>query len=209
MADTSKPRRFLRFGLRALLLLVAAISLVLGWTLHKAREQGVAVAAFANAGCGIAYRDDADPTSPNTIERCRKLLGEQPWIDVGYLICAKSQITDAGLAHLRGLPQLRSLSLDSTSVTDAGLVHLRFLPELAELNLANTEITDAGLEYVGACAQLEDLDLSGTRVTDAGLVHLQSFRHLKTLRLNPTAVTEDGVEKLQRAMPFLKILSWW
>ena len=36
----------------------------------------------------------------------------------------RTQVTDAGLAHLKGLTKLSSLGLDGTLVTDAGLVQL-------------------------------------------------------------------------------------
>ena len=61
------------------------------------------------------------------------------------MVFLKSQFPDAGLVHLRGLTQLRRLSLHSTRVSDAGLEHLRGLTQLRRLNLAGTEVTDAGV----------------------------------------------------------------
>ena len=57
-----------------------------------------------------------------------------------------SQVTDAGLVHLKGLTKLRELYLDETKVTDAGLEHLAGLTNLQKgLNLTLTQITDAGV----------------------------------------------------------------
>ena len=56
-----------------------------------------------------------------------------------------TSITDAGLVHLKGLPNLQNLSLFGTKVTDAGLVHLKGLMELQELNLGDAKVTDAGV----------------------------------------------------------------
>jgi Leucine-rich repeat (LRR) protein len=42
-----------------------------------------------------------------------------------------TQVTDAGLRHLKGLTRLELLDLDSTQVSDAGVVELqRALPDL-------------------------------------------------------------------------------
>src|SRR5947209_8449662 len=56
-----------------------------------------------------------------------------------------TQITDADLGHLKGLEQLRELSLQQTRISDAGLVHLTGLKNLQVLSLGKTQVTDAGL----------------------------------------------------------------
>ena len=55
------------------------------------------------------------------------------------------QVTDEGLAHLTGLPQLKGLQLIGTKVTDQGLAYLDGLPQLTGLLLDGTQVTDAGL----------------------------------------------------------------
>ena len=57
-----------------------------------------------------------------------------------------TQVTDAGLEHLRGLTNLVWLWLNNTPVTDAGLEHLRGLTNLQWLRLDNTPVTDAGVK---------------------------------------------------------------
>ena len=52
------------------------------------------------------------------------------------------EVTDADLAHLTGLPALRSLYLDYTQVTDAGLVQLTELPALEHLYLDYERMSD-------------------------------------------------------------------
>ena len=54
-------------------------------------------------------------------------------------------MTDAGLAHLTGLENLKSLNLAANQVTDAGLVHLAGLTALEYLNLSRTQVTDVGV----------------------------------------------------------------
>ena len=56
-----------------------------------------------------------------------------------------TQITDAGLVHLKGLTNLQTLNLDGTKITDAGLVHLKGLTSLETLSLNRTKVTDTGV----------------------------------------------------------------
>jgi hypothetical protein len=58
-------------------------------------------------------------------------------------------VTDAGLEHLKGLTQLRTLFLGYTSVTDAGLKHLKGLTQLQSPGLTETKVTDAGIAELG------------------------------------------------------------
>ena len=57
-----------------------------------------------------------------------------------------TQVTDAGLEHLKGLINLVYLELSGTQVTDAGLVHLKGLSKLNFLYLGRTQVTDAGVK---------------------------------------------------------------
>jgi hypothetical protein len=62
-----------------------------------------------------------------------------------YLRCP--QVTDAGLANLKGLGELQTLDLTGTKVTDAGLVQLEGLGQLQYLYLHRsfTKVTAAGV----------------------------------------------------------------
>ena len=55
-------------------------------------------------------------------------------------------MTDAGLAHLKGLTNLQELDLNSTDVSDAGLVHLEALTGLKQLGLVGTKVTITGVQ---------------------------------------------------------------
>src|SRR5207248_7594220 len=85
--------------------------------------------------------------------------------------------TDDGLAHLKGLTNLRSLNLYSTDIRGSGLVRLQGLPRLAELNLG------------------------ATNISDAELTHLKPFRNLKVLRLSNVNITEQAASDLRKAIP--------
>ena len=96
-------------------------------------------------------------------------------------------------------------SSDATQVTDAGLEHLRWMISLKELYLWETQITDAALQHVAALHNLEYLNLDSTRITDAGLAHLKGLTTLQELDLPGTQVTDEGIKKLQQALPNCKI----
>jgi hypothetical protein len=113
----------------------------------------------------------------------------------------RSDVTDASLSHLKGLPSLRGLWLNNNRISDAGLVHLKGLTNLQALCLGYTGITDAGLAHLEGMTNLTELDLRSTKVTDAGLVHLRRMTKLKKLQLHGTGVTKAGVEELMKALP--------
>ena len=91
--------------------------------------------------------------------------------------------------------------LSKTEVTGAGLVHLKGLTGLETLSLFLTKVTDAGLVHLKGLNKLETLFLSGTKVTDAGLEHLKVLTKLDWLQFNNTKITDAGVKKLKQALP--------
>ncbi len=114
-----------------------------------------------------------------------------------YLSLYETAVTDAGLARVSGLTNLRDLSLDGTAVTDAGLEHLRTLTNLEYLSLARTAVTDSGLTHLAGLPNLCDLSLDGAAgVTDAGLIHLSELTNLQLLCLSSTAVADSGLARL-------------
>ncbi len=96
----------------------------------------------------------ADEAEDKAVKAIQKLGGriirvrvakDQPIVRVEL---SRTKVTDAGLKHLAGLKQLRTLYLDHTKVTDAGLKHLSGLRQLQWLHLGHTQVTDAGLKHL-------------------------------------------------------------
>jgi hypothetical protein len=54
---------------------------------------------------------------------------------------------------------LEDLNLSSTQITDAGLVHVKGLTRLTKLNLSSTQVTDAGIQQLKQ--SLPKLDVQG------------------------------------------------
>jgi peroxiredoxin len=116
-----------------------------------------------------------------------------------------AQITDAGLAHLKGLKLLETLRLENRQIGDAGLAHLGGLISLKTLYLGGTQVTDAGLAHVRNMTKLESLCVHKTGITDAGLEHLKDLTGLVYLCVHDTYVSNTGLASLQ-GMSSLKTL---
>ncbi len=133
------------------------------------------------------------------------------------------RVTDAGVAHLKGLPSLEHLDLRDTRMTNDGLKQLAELNRLEFLILMGHEFTDEGVEHLNECKRLRSLSLrlpqltdkglqklqgllpqlamlgiTGSQVTDAGLVHLAGLQHLEQLGLDAIPISNDGLKHLQQ-----------
>jgi hypothetical protein len=106
-----------------------------------------------------------------------------------------TQLTDAGLNELRGLP-LWYLSLNDTKITNAGLVLLPNKAMLSTLRLSDTAVDDHGLPHLQSLPRLWRLDLDGTRVSDAGMKHLKPLVGVQILSLRRTPITDEGVQQI-------------
>ncbi len=115
-------------------------------------------------------------------------------------------ITGSGLADVHGLTELEVLGLERTKVDDASLQHLKEMPKLINLHLDRTSVTDAGLAYLVG-AKLTALRLGGTNVTNAGMAHIKSLSSLVDLDLeNATQISDAGVAHINQ-LPNLRKLN--
>jgi Leucine-rich repeat (LRR) protein len=118
----------------------------------------------------------------------------------------RAVLSDAGLVHLRGHPELVNLELRGTGITDAGLAHLTTLPQLRRLNLQATAIDDRSAATLAQLKSLTLLSVERTRLTSGGLAELRSLANLETLYLGESSITGDGLEIIPE-LPRLKYLS--
>ena len=198
----------IRLSVRTLIVLVLAIGVGLGWIVHRARTQRLAVAAIERAGGKVEYdwewTDFTTSPPPPPAKPWPRWLVDAVGIDYladivsvqfnGAIESPRPPTNDL-MREVGRLGRLKSLSLSfCDEVTDAGLANLGDLSSLRELVIMSHSISDAGL------ASLRNLDLKRLRLADcpvtaAGLVHLKGMSHLEELDLNFTRV--DTIEPLR------------
>ena len=215
------------------MLLLLLVSIGMSWFATKmraARRQRDAAAAIGKSGGWVAYYRESDEAIPSYTQPLpgplwlRRLLGDDFFAtvtdafvtsdgDFKYLeqldqlkqLRCGLDVTEAGLAHLKDLRQLRKLDLMGRRVAGVEFEHVAVLTQLEDLNLGGTDAGDAELERLQAMTRLRALGLAGTRITDAGLRYLEGLTRLETLSLSKTHIGNAGVEHL-RGLARLRVL---
>ena len=165
-------RTWLQFSLRTLLAVMLAACLLMAWVAHKRNEAAEQRKAYQL----ILDRHGASNFGPESARPpwLQWILGEDVAGTGGCIEFYGPEVSDADLATLTSLCQIRRLSLNHTQVTDRGLVHLQKLPHLRYLSLDKTEVSDKGLESLRACRSLEFVSLYGTQTTLEGVQRLRA-----------------------------------
>ena len=175
--------------------------------LRCARKQWEAGSVINRFG-GYVEREYAMDTSGKgrvaVPPRLRKSLGE----DFFASVVEARVVNDAGMEHLKALPQLKRLGMGVTYVGnvmpgdffDKGNQYLQ--------RVAKGEVTDAGLKNLEGLAQVESVYFAAAnvRVTDAGLVRLESLPCLRRLTFCRTAITDKGLARIAEKLPKLEFL---
>jgi len=161
MGDPHQPkpkRRFFRFSLRTLLVVVVLLSVGMGWFAFKMRQaerQRKAVEALKEVSGMIGY--------------------DYQTSEGRYVYSRAEPPAPAWLTRLLGVDFLSDVVVVTflLDVEDEALEHVDVLTNLIGLNLSDTQVTDAGLKHLKGLANLEYLDLNGTHVTEEGIRELQ------------------------------------
>lgn len=204
----NSQRRWFRFSLRTLLLVVTVACVGFGWMGHKLRQaerQREAVAAIRELGAWVHYDSDVYP--PDHKRRpswLRQSIGEDVFANVVDVRWERA--SDDALVHLAALPKLEHLNLAGSEITDNGLTHLRPLKHLRSLDLASTKVTDTGLMHLRPLEHLHSLDLASTTVTDMGLIHIRRLHSLLFLSLLETDTTDKACNDLKKALPSMGMM---
>jgi internalin A len=152
-----------------------------------------------------------------------------------FLMLGRTAVTDGGLKQLALFPSLMSLNLIDTDISDAGLAELKGLSQLRELTLGgNSGVTDEGIRQLAAalpklnvsvhefdekdrsvrCRNFESTQggppvdvvvfLGRYSATNDDLSELAGYPDLTSLSLAGSRVTDAGLEHLHS----LKKLAW-
>ncbi len=162
---TIRPR--FRFRLRTFFIGFTAICIVLGLFgrhFDRVARQKAGIAALLERGHQVIGLSD-------------KKMGMHETLVV-YLCGA----TDEDLAIVSRLPSVTAIYSESSRFNDDGIAHLRRLRALQTLSIAKAAITDRSIASIGLLTQLEVFHLSGTLITEEGMRRLS--RKLPSCRID-------------------------
>jgi Leucine-rich repeat (LRR) protein len=103
------------------------------------------------------------------------------------------QITDEGMAAVKGWQKLKRINLRGTKVTDTTLEHLANVTTLESLDVGFAQITDVGLDRLTPLVNLKELVVGGNKLTDVGLQALRQLPSLTSLSLGGSQRTDSGL----------------
>jgi len=203
-----RSRRYLRFSVRGLIVVVLVIGAGLGWIVRQAHVQRDAVHVITKAHGRAHY--DIDPSNGafpgNRLSAWRRLIAQYIGIDYVFHVTyvdldVTPQNNDAqrqqALTRLEDLTQLEQLNLSGKSVTDGDLARVASLKHLEVLMLQNSGISDAGLTHVRALTSLREIYITNAAIGDDGLNHFRGLTNLRHLTYRVTRLTDVGMERLK------------
>ena len=195
-------RRWPRFGIRFLMLVVTLSAIWLAVSSNRARSQKKAVNQVEQLGGQLAfdYQFDAnmnwkrDPKLPAPVWLI-DLVGEDYARTVNIVnFDVGSDPTNDDLAIVERFSDLKQLSLaNRTKISDDGLRHLAGMYDLEVLVLSGTNVEGEGLRHLRHCQSITGLTLDRTPLTDEGLKHVARLANLQWLHLSGTHITDQGL----------------
>jgi len=124
-----------------------------------------------------------------------------------HLDLSQTRITDLGLQQLKAAPGIIELNLYyAEQITDEGMAAVKGWKKLKRINLRGTKVTDTTLEHLANVTTLESIDVGFAQITDVGLDRLTPLVNLKELVVGGNKLTDMGLQAL-RQLPSLTHLS--
>ena len=104
---------------------------------------------------------------------------------VGLNFNGNKNITDDGIARLKGMANLKILFIGGTKATPKCLETVKTLPNLQALSLAceGEGTTDADLAQIAGLTKLQELTIYGNKLTEAGLASLKGLTEIRRVRV--------------------------
>jgi Leucine-rich repeat (LRR) protein len=140
----------------------------------------------------LPHLTNLDLSLTRITDRGLQQLKNAPGIVVLNLYYAE-QITDEGMAAVKGWKRLKRLNLRGTKVTDTTLEHLSGVTTLEALDVGFAQITDIGLDHLASLPNLTELAIGGNKLTDTGLQALRQLPGLTSLDLSGSQRTDSGL----------------
>src|SRR5262245_22213218 len=145
-----------------------------------------------------------------TVEDASKLTDKSlavigTWSELRELSLTKPGITNAGMAPIKGLKQLRKLYLIDAKVYDSGVAVLKTLDRLEELDLSGSGITNAAGATFKDLPDLTLLAVNKTKFGDTGAAYLKELKSLKKLEAINTDVSVKAAMALEEAIKGVRV----
>ncbi len=210
MNDQPKPasrpwRRFLRFSVRGMIVLVIVIAGCLGWIVRSARNHRQAVAAIIKMNGEVGYVDDSR-TSLQAMrgERSlRYLIGD--WLAINdvfsgvhvRLTLKEGMDQELALAPVGDLTNLQSLSFVGGAIQDSAIEKIGRANNLKWLQIQSAPLTRVGFRHLTQYKNLEHLFLYDIDIPEGAFEHFGALANLKTLEMHQCWRVDKGLAEMQ------------
>jgi hypothetical protein len=211
-----RRRRWRRFSLRTLLVVMTATCVWIGVVTNRANRQQRAVEAFTRRGASInySYQEHPSPVPSSTFnidydyrtqtpgpEWLRRLIGDKYFVTpVSLRIFQPAIVTDGAMPLIGDLPHLERLRVTDLTLSSSELVHLRQLPRLKLLTFSGNSIspTEASpdFEFLSRMSQLEVFSIDAPQFGDDQMKSLANCSQLRQAFLQETTVGDAGLAQL-------------
>ena len=166
---------------------------------RRAFLENRAVEALRKSGATVTFDYESKGSEKPSVVRdwLKPLLGDGVFGDVNtVMFMYTSPATDANVAPLSDLPNLRFVLLSGVGVTNQTAKRLSRIATLEGVNFNNTSVTASGLREMSRCEQLQSLSLMGTTIDDECLQALMQWPNLKHLQVARGRISADGLESI-------------
>ena len=214
-----KRRRWFRFSLRMLLVVMTVLCVWLGFKVNAARRQKEAVEAILKAGGTVTYdwqyRPPANPTGLYLVDYGKSLNNSAsppwPWLSMvfgddffqtvtGVFFNAPNpNATKADYDQVANLPALKFFCLGPTdnpafTLDGSELASLAELKNLELLQLYGTHITGKMIEKWHFHTTLNSINICNCDFDDSGMEQIGKMTNLRMLGLDGTRITDEGLK---------------
>jgi len=192
---TTKRRRWFRYSMRTMLVVVTLLCVLLALVIGPAQRQRRTVAKIhaLNPLSNVLYDYGPKPRGP---EWLRRWIGDDYFQHVVAVSLVFDGREDVTLDDLANLPGLERLSIEGMPMPNHSLGTLGRLRKLKRLLIDSDEITDRGLEQLSSVAALERLTVKSHQITGAGLRPLAVLQNLRMLVLRSDRISAGGLESV-------------